>query len=52
MTEATLQDYEEGLQACSEAAKTWMTVSFLFLKKEHFFNTLFGGVIFCVLVTW
>ncbi|RDX69397.1 hypothetical protein CR513_51493, partial [Mucuna pruriens] len=26
VTEATLQDYEEGLQACSEAAKTWMTI--------------------------
>ncbi|KAJ1439935.1 Aldehyde/histidinol dehydrogenase [Sesbania bispinosa] len=26
VTEATMQDYEEGLQACSEAAKTWMTI--------------------------
>lgn len=34
MTEATVQDYEEGLQACSEAAKIWMTVSvFSFHKK-------------------
>ncbi|CAJ2638226.1 unnamed protein product [Trifolium pratense] len=26
VTEATVADYEEGLQACSEAAKTWMTI--------------------------
>ncbi|CAJ1975744.1 unnamed protein product [Sphenostylis stenocarpa] len=26
VTEATLQDYEEGLQACNEATKTWMTI--------------------------
>nr|AAP02957.1 aldehyde dehydrogenase family 7 member A1 [Glycine max] len=26
VTEATLQDFEEGLRACSEAAKTWMTI--------------------------
>ncbi|MQL05563.1 aldehyde dehydrogenase family protein, partial [Escherichia coli] len=26
VTEATLQDYEEGLHACSEAAKIWMTI--------------------------
>ncbi|KAJ7979234.1 Aldehyde dehydrogenase [Quillaja saponaria] len=26
VTEATIQDYEEGLHACSEAAKTWMTI--------------------------
>nr|KYP43711.1 Aldehyde dehydrogenase family 7 member A1 [Cajanus cajan] len=26
VTEATLQDYEEGLQACSEATKKWMTI--------------------------
>jgi aldehyde dehydrogenase family 7 protein A1 len=32
VTEATVKDYEEGLQACSEAAKTWMTVSFVFLS--------------------
>lgn len=26
VTEATVQDYEEGLRACSEAAKLWMTI--------------------------
>ncbi|KAJ7955998.1 Aldehyde dehydrogenase [Quillaja saponaria] len=26
VTEATIQDYEEGLQACSEAVKTWMAI--------------------------
>lgn len=26
VTEASIEDYEEGLMACSEAAKTWMKV--------------------------
>ncbi|KAK2456803.1 Dihydrolipoamide succinyltransferase [Trifolium repens] len=26
VTEATVEYYEEGLQACNEAAKTWMTI--------------------------
>ena len=41
MTEATLQDFEEGLRACSEAAKTWMTVS-SFKNTFNFF--FFFGV--------
>lgn len=26
VSEASIQDYEEGMQACSEAAKIWMQV--------------------------
>jgi hypothetical protein len=51
VTEATVEDYEEGLQACSEAAKTWMTVSFILFFFQSF---LIFVVEFCtgILVTW
>lgn len=30
VVEASLEDYEEGTKACSEASKIWMEVSLLF----------------------
>lgn len=30
VVEASLEDYEEGMKACSEASKIWMEVSLLF----------------------
>lgn len=34
VTEASIDDYEEGMRACSEAAKIWMTVRSLFVMIE------------------
>jgi aldehyde dehydrogenase family 7 protein A1 len=53
VTEATVKDYEEGLQACSEAAKTWMTVSFVLFCFSFYFFLIFV-VEFCtgILVAW